>query len=93
MRAAASHAPRSGLNSTVTAAAPRATPVRVRSVLNVTGPVGASSAWDRSKGDGITIAILDSGVDASHPDLTSKVVDNLDFTDDGLKRIDAVAKR
>jgi subtilisin family serine protease len=44
-------------------------------------PVGASSAWDRSKGDGITIAILDSGIDASHPDLSSKVIGSLDFTD------------
>ncbi|HUR77510.1 MAG TPA: S8 family serine peptidase [Acidimicrobiales bacterium] len=44
-------------------------------------PVGASSAWDRSKGDGVTIAILDSGVDTSHPDLSSKVVANIDMTD------------
>jgi thermitase len=44
-------------------------------------PVGASSAWDRSKGDGVTIAILDSGVDTSHPDLAPKVVDSLDMTE------------
>jgi subtilisin family serine protease len=45
------------------------------------GTVGASSAWDRSKGDGVTIAILDSGIDASHPDLSSKVIGSFDFTD------------
>ena len=45
------------------------------------GPVGASSAWDRSKADGVTIAILDSGIDASHPELSGKVVGSLDFTD------------
>ena len=44
-------------------------------------PVGASSAWDRSKGDGVTIAILDSGIDASHPDLAGKVAVGPDFTD------------
>ena len=44
-------------------------------------PVGASSAWDRSKGDGVTIAILDSGVDTSHPDLAPKVSASLDLTD------------
>ncbi len=44
-------------------------------------PIGASSAWDRSKGDGVTVAILDSGVDATHPDLAGKVTANLDMTD------------
>jgi hypothetical protein len=44
-------------------------------------PIGASSAWDRSKGDGVTIAILDSGVDASHPDLVSKITASVDMTD------------
>src|SRR5689334_21490304 len=44
-------------------------------------PVGASSAWDRSKGDGVTIAILDSGVDFSHPDLAPKSAGSVDFTD------------
>ncbi|HVT77168.1 MAG TPA: S8 family serine peptidase [Acidimicrobiales bacterium] len=44
-------------------------------------PVGASSAWDRSTGSGVTIAILDSGIDTSHPDLASKVSGSFDFTD------------
>jgi len=38
------------------------------------GKMGAPSAWDKSQGAGITIAILDSGVDASHPDLQPNLV-------------------
>lgn len=36
--------------------------------------INASSAWDKSMGGGVTIAILDTGVDASHPDLSANMV-------------------
>lgn len=36
--------------------------------------IGAPSAWDATQGAGITIAILDSGVDAAHPDLLGNLV-------------------
>lgn len=36
--------------------------------------IGADIAWDASQGSGITIAILDSGVDATHPDLKNSVL-------------------
>jgi len=36
--------------------------------------IGANTAWDSTAGAGVTIAILDSGVDASHPDLAPNLV-------------------
>lgn len=38
------------------------------------GKIESSRAWELSRGAGITIAILDSGVDADHPDLAPKLL-------------------
>ena len=38
-------------------------------------------AWDTSDGDGIVIAIIDTGVDLEHPDLRDRLVDGHDFVD------------
>ncbi len=47
--------------------------------------INAASAWDRSKGGGVTIAILDSGVDASHQDLAAKIVaPQVNFAEDSV---------
>jgi thermitase len=40
---------------------------------------GTTTAWDSSVGSGVTIAILDTGVDATHPDLASKMVAGYNF--------------
>jgi hypothetical protein len=50
--------------------------------------INASTAWDTSMGAGVTIAVLDSGVNVNHPDLKANLVagyniysSNTDLTD------------
>ncbi len=43
----------------------------------------AESIWDVSTGKGVTVAVIDSGVDASHPDLKGNVLPGKDFIDGG----------
>jgi membrane-anchored mycosin MYCP len=54
---------------------------------------GISEAWKESKGAGVKVAIIDSGVDGKHPDLKGAVVGGMDASGagnpDGQKSIGA----
>ena len=45
--------------------------------------IGAPTAWDTGTGQGVTIAIVDSGIDAGHPDLAGKVAGGYNFVSPG----------
>ncbi|MFE6945654.1 S8 family peptidase [Streptomyces chartreusis] len=48
------------------------------------GALGLSSAQDLSQGEGVTVAVLDSGVVADHPALKGRVTTGPDYFKDGL---------
>jgi type VII secretion-associated serine protease mycosin len=53
--------------------------------------LGAEEAWKVSRGRGVTVAVIDSGVDASHPDLEGQVRPGVDLVRrSGDGRIDPV---
>lgn len=57
----------------------------VRATLDVSVPqIGAPAAWSRGyDGTGAEIAVLDTGIDASHPDLAGRIDASRDFTGGG----------
>ncbi len=42
--------------------------------------VNAASLWPRSQGDGVVVAVVDSGLDLKHPEIAGRVVSPRNFT-------------
>lgn len=51
----------------------------VRGTQWAIGNMGVDIAWAFSRGRNVTVAILDSGIDANHPDLAGQLVPGYDF--------------
>ncbi|TDC69588.1 hypothetical protein E1200_08140 [Actinomadura sp. GC306] len=63
-------------------------PAHADAVRELQGPVhyklGMKAAWQVSKGEGVTVAVVDSGVDPNHPDLKGAVTTGPNM----LKKVD-----
>ena len=44
--------------------------------------IAAPEIWENAKGEGITVAILDTGCDVTHPDLSERIIGGRNFTHD-----------
>ncbi|MCU1406254.1 MAG: peptidase [Glaciihabitans sp.] len=44
---------------------------------------GVTEAWQTTRGAGVTIAVIDTGIDSTHPDLGDAVTGGMDFSGEG----------
>lgn len=50
--------------------------------------LGIPSVWQVTQGEGVKVAVLDTGIDVDHPDLADAIVDSKDFTGEGVEDTD-----
>lgn len=51
--------------------------------------IQAPAIWSETEGEGVTIAILDTGCDPAHIELTDRIIGGKNFTDDDSSDPDA----
>lgn len=69
-----------GLAASVLLVAAPASADSIRNAEYWLSSYGISQAWKTTKGAGVTVAIIDTGVDGSHPDLTGTVIGGTDVS-------------
>lgn len=52
------------------------------------GKIGATTAWEQTQGSAVRIAILDTGIDAAHPDLAGRLVPGWNVVDNNATTSD-----
>ncbi|MEV6330842.1 S8 family serine peptidase [Streptomyces sp. NPDC051909] len=87
-RAAALLGAMSAVVATWTVAAPAATADDMRSRQWYLDAMKADELWKVATGKGITVAVLDTGVDSTLPELRGKVLPGRNFDTGGLGRVD-----
>ena len=43
--------------------------------------------WSQTQGEGVRVAVLDTGIDTDHPDLSGQIVSTKDFTGEGIEDV------